>query len=64
MPPGTLVEERQGWRNEFELAPFRPPQLEDYISFRESNTIRMSAYMEKMLEYILYLEDKLNEATT
>lgn len=56
----NLVEQRLRWRAEFNSG--ERPELEPlkhYESIRCSETERMSAQVEKLCEYILYLESKI-----
>lgn len=53
-----LVEQRNEWRRAFEVgeSPIMP-MLDDYRKNRDSESWRFSSYLEKICEYVLYLEE-------
>lgn len=53
-----LVEERNSWRKQMEEGNFDPhPLYKEYLANRDSNLWRASCQIEKMFEYIRYLEE-------
>ena len=58
----TLSDERIEWRSSFEQG-MKPESLllEDYRKKRLSNQWRASRQAEQLCEYILYLEDRLDD---
>jgi hypothetical protein len=60
----NLVEERNHWRQQIEAGEFIPhPLLEDYRENRNSDLWRCSRIMERVFEYIVYLEEQLAGVT-
>ncbi len=58
----SLLEERNRWRSEFaEGKSIDSPWLEDYRKNRDSELWRSTRAMEKLCEYVLYLEEKLHD---
>ena len=58
-----LVERRDKWKAQFKAGD--DPNfliLEDYKKNRDSEMWRASSYIERMCEYILYLEENLDES--
>lgn len=55
-----LVEERNSWYKEFEEGEY-PLGLEIYKSHRDTNSWRNSRMFEKVCEYCIYLEGKLDD---
>lgn len=57
-----LTVERRRWRRQYERG-IKPdsPWLQDYIKNRDSDLWRSTRALERLCEYILYLEDKLRE---
>ena len=55
-----LLEERQSWREYYKNGG-RPdcPYLNDYVKNRDSDLWRSTRALEKLCEYILYLEEKI-----
>ncbi len=59
---GPLQRERNKWREEFETGKFEPfVCVIEYKQNRTNELWRHSRLMERMCEYILFLEDKLKE---
>jgi len=58
----NLVNQRNEWRKGFcQGERLDSKLLEDYRKNRDSECFRLSSHHEKMLEYILYLEQKVKE---
>ena len=56
----NLIEERNSWRKEMEAGKFTPhPLYNDYLTNRESDLWRSSRQLERIFEYIMYLEEKV-----
>ncbi len=56
-PRGVLVDERNKWRKEIEGGNFTPhPLYEEYKANRDSELWRSTRQLEKIFEYIYYLE--------
>ena len=59
-----LKDERHKWRYEIERGLWSEPfVLQQYRANRESNLWRSTREVEKLCEYVLYLEDKLSKKT-
>lgn len=64
----SLVEQRKDWKASFSEG-YSPrdmefcPILQEYEDNRDSEGFRCSFQVEVLCEYILYLEEKLNEKT-
>lgn len=57
-----LVLERKKWRKDFEAGlACDAPVLRDYRQHRDSELWRVSSQVEKLCEYILFLEDQLSD---
>ena len=57
----TLPAERYKWREQMENGTFEIPHfLLEYKQNRDSDLWRMSRQHEKLCEYALFLEDKIN----
>lgn len=55
-----LKDERNSWRYDLENGLWNEPYvLQQYREHRESNLWRSTREVEKLCEYVLYLEDKL-----
>ena len=58
----NLVEERHAWRTEIEAGTFQEPyELQMYRTQRESHYWRSSRIVERLCEYIIYLEKLVEE---
>lgn len=56
-----LKDERIGWRNDLNLGTWTEPYaLQMYRKNRESSLWRSTREVEKLCEYILYLEEKIS----
>ncbi len=56
-----LLEERNRWREEFKTGEgYDPHYLQLYRLHRESDLWRMSRQVEKLCEYVIYLESLVN----
>ena len=54
----NLIEERKNWRVEMENGSFVPHHLyRDYLKYRDSDLWRSSRQLERIFEYIRYLEE-------
>ena len=54
----TLVEERNSWRTEMRKGNFEPhPLYKEYLANRQSELWRSSRQLERIFEYIMYLEE-------
>lgn len=59
-----LTDERHTWRYEIEHGLWHEPYvLQQYRENRESNLWRSTREVEKLCEYVLFLEDKLSKKT-
>lgn len=59
---GSLLKERNSWREQMVNNTFeRPHILKEYETHRHSELWRASRQSERILEYVLFLEEKLNE---
>jgi hypothetical protein len=57
-----LTDERHKWRAEIEQGLwYEPSVLQQYRANRESNLWRSTREVEKLCEYVLYLEHQLNK---
>lgn len=58
----NLVKQRGKWLSHFRSGGFPSSQvLQDYRHNRDSESWRVSASVEELCEYILYLEEQVNE---
>lgn len=56
----NLIEERLQWRKQMEEGNFSPHILyKSYLTHRSSDLWRCSRQLERMFEYILFLEEQL-----
>ena len=56
----NVVDQRNLWRDEMEQGNFTPHEMyPDYLKNRDSDLWRASRQIEKMFEYIRYLEEQL-----
>lgn len=56
-----LVDQRLGWHKEFEAGELNSSYLNEYKSIRLSESHRMGVGIERLCEYVLWLESKLQE---
>ena len=56
-----LVDQRLGWHKEFESGELNSSYLNEYKSIRLSESHRMGVGIERLCEYVLWLESKLQE---
>lgn len=59
----NLVKQRDQWKEEFRNGekPFFPA-FDDYKQNRDSEYFRLNASMEQFFEYVLFLEESLNDS--
>lgn len=59
----NLVKQREEWKQRFRNGdkPFFPA-FDDYKKNRDSEYFRLNTSMEQFFEYVLYLEEKLNDS--
>jgi hypothetical protein len=58
--PRKLVAERESWRMDIQSGNFFVHELyEDYVLNRNSELWRSTRQLERLFEYIMYLEDKV-----
>ena len=57
----VLVDQRLGWHKEFEAGELNSSYLKEYKSIRLSESHRMGVGIERLCEYVLWLESKLQE---
>ena len=56
-----LVDQRLGWHKEFEAGELNSSYLNEYKSIRLSESHRMGVGIERLCEYVLWLESRLQE---
>jgi acyl carrier protein len=56
---GYLVKEREQWKKEFETGHIFLPLLDTYKKNRNSDSWRSTHAIEKVCEYVIFLENKL-----
>ena len=56
-----LVDQRLGWHKEFEAGELNSSYLNEYKSIRLSESHRMGVGIERLCEYVLWLESKLQD---
>ena len=56
-----LVDQRLSWHKEFEAGELNSSYLKEYKSIRLSESDRMGVGIERLCEYVIWLESKLQE---